>query len=187
MTVLREITNDKHREVENTELVKYLFKGEVKKEVYVSYMYELLHIYTVLEKLAKKTGALDGLDGIERTQAIRDDLDELNPLYERDITESTRTYLNYIKDLAADEKRKHLIMAHVYCRHMGDLFGGKLLARLAPGSGRAYQFGDRPALIKAFSAKVTIDLGDEANISFGHFINIFNDLWQVIKAENADL
>jgi heme oxygenase len=34
MTVLRDITNDKHREVENTELIKYLFKGEVKKEVY---------------------------------------------------------------------------------------------------------------------------------------------------------
>ena len=99
MTVLRDITNDKHREVENTELVKYLFKGEVKKEVYVSYMYELLHIYTVLEELAKKTGALEGLDGIERTQAIRDDLDELNPLYERDITESTRTYLKYLKTI----------------------------------------------------------------------------------------
>ena len=187
MTVLRDITNDKHREVEHTDLIKYLFKGEVKKEVYVSYMYELLHIYTVLEKLAKQTGALEGLDGIERTQAIRDDLDELNPLYERDITESTKKYLNYLEELAADDNRKHLIMAHVYCRHMGDLFGGKLLSRLAPGEGRAYQFDDRPALIKAFSAKVTIDLGDEANISFGHFINIFNDLWQVIKAENADL
>jgi heme oxygenase len=95
--------------------------------------------------------------------------------------------LNYLEELAADDNRKHLIMAHVYCRHMGDLFGGKLLSRLAPGEGRAYQFDDRPALIKAFSAKVTIELGDEANISFGYFINIFNDLWQVIKAENADL
>lgn len=187
MTVLRDITNDKHREVENTELIKYLFKGEVKKEVYVAYLYELLHIYTVLEEVAKETGALEGLDGIERTQAIRDDLDELNPFYERDITEATARYLKYLKDLSLDENRKHLVMAHVYCRHMGDLFGGKLLSRLAPGEGRAYQFDDRPALIKSFSAKVTEDLGGEANISFGYFIDIFKDLWQVIKAENADL
>ena len=187
MTVLRDITNDKHREVENTELIKYLFKGEVKKEVYVAYLYELLHIYMVLEQVAKKTDALNGLDGIERTQAIREDLEELDPLYKRELCPSTGEYIHYLKALVEDDNRKHLVMAHVYCRHMGDLFGGKLLARLAPGSGKAYQFDDRPALIKAFSSKVTEDLGDEANISFGHFINIFNDLWQVIKAENADL
>jgi heme oxygenase len=187
MTILRDITYDKHREVEHTELVKYLFKGEVKKEVYVTYMYELLFIYKVLEELAKKTGALEGLYDIERSQAIRDDLDELDPHYSREATEATNRYLKYITELAADDEQKHLIMAHVYCRHMGDLYGGKLLARLAPGEGRAYQFADRPALIKAFSEKVTIDLGDEANKAFQFFIDIFNELWVIIRKENADL
>jgi heme oxygenase len=187
MTVLREITNDKHREVEHTDLVKYLFKGDVKKEVYVTYMYELLYIYETLEELAKKTGALEGLDGIERTEFIRQDINELDPSYKRDITESTKKYLDYLRELADDGDRKHLIMAHVYCRHMGDLYGGKLLARLAPGEGRAYQFTDRPALIKAFGEKVTIDLGDEANKAFQFFIDIFNEVWEIIRKENADI
>lgn len=187
MTILRDYTNDKHRQVEHTPLIEYLFKGEIKKEVYVCYLFELLNIYFILEQMAKKTGALDGLQGIERTQAIRDDLSELNPLYHRDLCPATEKYIDYLKELAADPERKHLIMAHVYCRHMGDLYGGKMLAKLVPGNGKAYQFADRPALIKVFNEKITDDLGDEANKSFDFFINIFNELWEKIKEENADL
>jgi hypothetical protein len=62
---------------------------------------------------------------------------------------------------------------------MGDLYGGKLMARVVPGSGRTYQFDDRPGIIKAFNEKLTIDLGDEANIAFDHFINIFTDLYKL--------
>jgi len=59
---------------------------------------------------------------------------------------------------------------------MGDLYGGKILARQVPGSARAYQFQDRPALIREFNQLLTPDLGDEANRAFDWFIEIFSEL-----------
>ena len=71
-------------------------------------------------------------------------------------------------------------MAHVYVRHMGDLYGGKIIAKLVPGSGNMYQFDDRPGLIKAFNQKLTLDLKDEALVAFDYFNEIFTDLWKEI-------
>lgn len=180
MTILREITNDKHREVEALPLIQSLIKGEMTEQMYLSYLYELHFIYGVLELCAKKAGVLDGLDGIERTHLIQKDIDELNPSYHCDMTNATIKYCMYLMSLL-DSDKKNLLMAHVYTRHMGDLYGGKMIARVIPGSGLAYKFDDRPATIKAFNEKLSIELGDEALVAFDHFIDIFKELWEVIE------
>jgi hypothetical protein len=59
---------------------------------------------------------------------------------------------------------------------MGDLYGGKLISRVVPGSGLAYQFEDRPKIIKAFNEKLTLEMGDEANVAFDWFIKIFTEM-----------
>lgn len=179
MTILREITNAKHREVEALPLIQTIMKGNVTKEQYVCYLFELANIYDVLETLAGNCGVLSGLEGIERTNALHMDLEELNSNYHRPLTQSTLNYIAYLTNLAINKDKHHLLLAHVYVRHMGDLYGGKLMARVVPGSGRTYQFDDRPGIIKAFNEKLTIDLGDEANIAFDHFINIFTELYKL--------
>ena len=179
MTVLREITHQKHREVEALPLIQTIMTGQVSRYQYVAYLFELHAIYKVLEEVAKRAGLLDGLDGIQRTDKLQEDLDELHSGYNRSLTKSTVDYLNYLTELGSNNDKKHLLFAHVYVRHMGDLYGGKLMARVVPGSGRAYQFDDRPGIIKAFNEQLTVDLGDEANLAFDHFIGIFKDLYKI--------
>jgi heme oxygenase len=177
MTILRESTNLKHREVEQTKFVQYLLSGNISKDDYVSFLFEFRTIYEVIERLNCKYGYLKGLEGIERAEPIHDDLFELNDGYFRPLLSSTIKYLDHLNELEKDKSKRHLLFAHVYVRHMGDLYGGKLIARLIPGSGRMYTFDDRPRLIKAFNEKLTIDLADEANLAFDYYISIFDELY----------
>jgi hypothetical protein len=63
---------------------------------------------------------------------------------------------------------------------MGDLYGGKLIARAVPGAGHWYEFENRAELAKKFNERITLDLADEALNAFGHYENIFRDLWSKI-------
>jgi heme oxygenase len=186
MTILREVTNAKHREVEALPLIQTIMQGNITKEQYVCYLFELANIYDVLETLAMSKGLLDGLDGLERTEKLHQDLEELDSNYHRVLTQSTLDYIAYLSSLASNKEKSHLLFAHIYVRHMGDLYGGKLMARVVPGSGRCYQFDDRPGIIKKFNEKLTMDLGDEANKAFDFFINIFTDLYKLMQADNEN-
>ncbi len=185
MTILREHTNLKHREVEATPFVQYLLSGNITKEHYTVFLYEFRTIYEVIERENARHGYLKGLEGIERATAIEKDLYELSLSHFHGLMPSTKEYLSHITNLSQNKKKKHLLFAHVYVRHMGDLYGGKLIARLVPGTGRMYMFDDRPGLIKTFNERLTVDLADEANLAFDHFIKIFNDLTEYTKHANV--
>lgn len=174
MTILREITNAKHREVEALPLIQKILSGNITESEYVSYLYELSHIYDTLETLASANGVWDGLEGMERTERIRADLKELNPSYSRELLPSTKQYIEYLHTVSTE-----LFMAHIYVRHTGDMYGGKLMARVVPGSGRMYEFENRPTLIKRLNEKLTLNIGDEANLAFTHYIKIFTELANV--------
>jgi len=179
MSILREITAEKHQRVEDTPFVQYLLKGNITEKDYIIYLYEMMHIYYELETLARKAGLLEGLDGLERTTRICLDLEELDPNFESTLTDSTTAYIKYLNDLYNSDKQEQLF-AHVYVRHLGDMYGGKLISRVVPGSGKWYEFDNRAELVKAFNKKLSLNLADEALVAFGHFENIFNDLWSKI-------
>jgi len=177
MTILRDATHARHRAVEQLPVIRALLEGSITDLQYLRYLQELRTVYDTLERLAQSQGLLQRLPGIERTELIREDIRELGsadavmpPI------PATQGYLRYLDDLNNDPQRQHLLLAHVYVRHMGDLYGGKILARQVPGTGRAYQFQDRPGLIKEFNSLLTLDLGDEANRAFDWFIRIFDEL-----------
>jgi heme oxygenase len=180
MTILRDITNDKHREVESLPLVQALLHGEMTEREYLGYLYELHLIYETLESLVMAKGMIRDLEGLQRADAILEDIKELDPNeeYRHDYCQSTEIYLDYLIDLF--HINSEMLFAHVYTRHMGDLYGGKILARKVPGSGKAYQFDDRPGLIKKFNEKITLEMGGEANRAFDYFIKIFSELWPKI-------
>ena len=178
MTILREATHSRHRAVEQLPVIRALLAGTITDAQYLRYLQELAEIYRSLEDLADQLDLLDRLPGIHRRDLIQEDIQELGGSPDVVVTTVTREYLDYIQDLAQDADRRHLLMAHVYVRHMGDLYGGKILARQVPGSGRAYYFQDRPGLIREFNAILTHELGDEANRAFDWFIRIFDQLGQ---------
>jgi heme oxygenase len=174
MTILREVTREKHSEVENLPLIQKLLHGELTEQQYVSYLYELYFVYGAIERFAEFAGVLDGLTDICRFHRIKKDLEELHFGYRHELCNSTIDYIRHLAELCANKPDS--ILAHVYVRHMGDLYGGKIIARIVPGSGNCYMFEDRPKLIKEFNAKLYEDLGEEANIAFQHFSNIFTEL-----------
>lgn len=178
MTILRETTNDKHRQIEQLPLIKTMFEGKFTTEMYLHYLYELKSIYLALETLADKQGIFNDMSDIKRYCHICRDIEELGGYPGRQLTNATKNYIHYLDNLY--NTNPEMIMAHVYVRHMGDLYGGKLMAKVLPGPGYMYQFEDKTAIIKTFNSLLTPELGPEANIGFDHFIDIFTELWDTV-------
>ena len=173
MTTLKELTAEKHKEAEAQPFLKSIFAGEVDYFKYVDYLYQLLYIYRVLEELGDNKHIFTGMDSIKRRNAIELDYTELmgDPPYPI-VRESTQDYVNYLKSIADDGPK---LLAHIYVRHMGDLFGGQQLAKLLPGPNNMYKFDNIPELIKVFRAKCEISLADEANKAFDYNIKMLKE------------
>ena len=179
MSILREHTNEKHRAVENTEFVQYMLHGNITADDYAVYLQQFHAIYATIEHHAEQAGMLSDLPDIKRADRIRQDIEEQGypVLPEDQLLPSVQRWCQRIRDLYNSDQQDQ-IFAHVYVRHMGDLYGGKVIAKRVPGSGRSYEFADRPALIKAFDAKLNLDLLDEALRAFDLAGELFTELQQ---------
>ena len=125
-------------------------------------------------------GNLEKLSGIERAHAIYQDFIELaGKDYTTKWLPTSIEYHNYLLELLHDPNRKHLIKAHMYCRHMGDLHGGQIIKKQVAhiSKGKFYEFKDVDALKTAIRAELTDDLGDEARVAFEYAIKMMKDLY----------
>ena len=180
---LKELTAEKHRDAERTAFAQLLLSGNITTDQYVAYLLNMLHIYHCLEYHARSNNLWSGLDGLERTVSIHDDLVELNgddrPLEK--IVQSCHDYHKYLDELSV--RAPHLLLAHVYVRHMGDLYGGQIIAKRVPGSGKFYQFKNPDELKTNLRAMLTDDLGAEANVAFDFAIGIMKELMALFTEE----
>lgn len=173
---LKVLTEDKHKEAEGTKFIQKIFKGEIKEDTYYAYLCQLLPIYEILETRGKQLGLFEGLDGIERHAKIQEDVNELSGnYYMMPLFDETVKYMDYLKKLDKDA-----LLAHIYVRHMGDMFGGQQLAKLVPGSAKMYEFDvDVMELISNFRGMLHDDLHTEANKAYQFNIDIlrcFDDI-----------
>ena len=143
-----------------------LLSGKILPKVYSSLLANQLVQYTALETQAQHLL----IPGLARSQRIAEDLQELG--YTPQICQTTYQYIEYIKDVT-DPK---LLWAHLYVKHMGDLFGGQILKKLVPGSGRMYEFENRTELIKQVRAQLSDDMAAEANLCFTQTLQLFTEL-----------
>lgn len=179
MSILRDYTNQKHREVESHPFVQYMLSGDITKEHYSMYLQQMHVVYSDLEYFSKISGLLSDLPDICRSDYIKTDISELGYFEPQVRFASTEKYKQRIIELNYTDKPK--LIAHLYVRHMGDLYGGKIIAKRVPGSGLSYQFEDRPLLIKSLDAKLSLDLVNEALLGFDLSAGIFDDLWSKMK------
>ena len=68
------------------------------------------------------------------------------------------------------------ILAHIYVRHFGDMYGGQMIAKRNPGSGSMYVFEDVEELKTTVRAKLNDDMADEANRCFEFAMQLFEEL-----------
>jgi heme oxygenase (biliverdin-producing, ferredoxin) len=184
MSILREHTNTKHREAEDTPFVQYMLHGNITVPHYAQYLQQMQAVYKTIEHFAEKAGLLTDFPDIQRSQYMLEDLAELGYDQSVALLPSIQRWCDHIEQLYNSDQQE-LIMAHVYVRHMGDMYGGKAIAKRVPGSGRAYGFEDRPALIKAFDTKLHMGLVNEALLAFDLAIDFFHELQQETKLDTG--
>jgi heme oxygenase len=174
---LREITHDLHQDAERTIFAKKLVTGSFTTEEYAMYLWQMVLVYNGIEVACKSQGMLTNLPDIERAHKIYQDCIELvGPFHRLTWLPVTIEYYQYILSLNYDQERKHLVKAHMYCRHMGDLFGGQIIKKVVPGQGRFYDFKNPTELKAAIRAELTDELGDEARVAFEWAIKIMKAL-----------
>ena len=164
---LKELTKDLHTDAERTIFAKKLLTGVLTDEEYANYLWQMLLVYNGIETAAKSQDMLKNLPDIERTHKIYQDCIELvGPNHNLKWLPVVIEYYQYLLSLNYNAERRHLVKAHLYCRHMGDLYGGQMIAKKVSGKGRFYEFKDAENLKTAIRAELTDDLGDEARVAF---------------------
>lgn len=178
MSNLKELTWEHHKDAERQEFVKVLMSGKINPKMYATYLWNQHKKYDLLEAMAGAAGLLDDLPDIRRKMKIEQDFLELwTEENQPSIVQSTRDYIMHMKDIMNDS---NLLMAHVYVLHMGDLSGGQMIARKAPGEGRMYQFDtDKAELKEAIRAKINDDMAEEAKYCFTASTNLFKELMEL--------
>jgi heme oxygenase len=183
MSILRDYTNAKHREAEATPFVQYMLHGEITPAHYAQYLQQMHVVYSNIEYFGEISLLFNDLPDIKRADRMRQDLEELGYAVAEKGLPSVERWRQRIVDLYYSD-RKDQILAHVYVRHMGDMYGGKVIAKRVPGSGRCYEFEDRPGLIKALDAKLSMAILDEALVAFDLAIDVFNELQEKISHDD---
>ena len=175
---LKEITWDLHKLAETSTFVKRIFKNEATKEEYATYLYNLLAIYDPIEFSCKRQGLFKDMPGIERLNRLYTDFLEIDSGAQYQLVPSVVEYHDYLIKLANDPLRRHLIKAHLYVRHMGDLNGGQVFKRMVQdySSGKFYDFDNVEELKVKIKEELTDDLGPEARTAFIYAIRMMREL-----------
>ena len=165
MTTLKELTKTSHELAEAHPFTKHLISGNIEDDVYATLLANQLLQYKYLEDAAKHI--FDTLPGLARADLILQDLAELDaPVFIYDVTNN---YCDYVQTL-----NDHDLLAHIYVKHMGDLYGGQLIRTKVPGNGLMYLFSDRQLIIQQLRAKLDVSMADEANKCFDMTLNLFD-------------
>jgi heme oxygenase len=163
---LKELTHNSHVLAEAHPFTKMLLSGTISPKVYAALLTNQLQQYTALETQTQHLL----FPGLARAQRIAEDLQELN--HTSNICQATTDYVEYIQSITNPQQ----LWAHLYVKHMGDLFGGQILKKLVPGSGRMYEFENRTELIKQVRAQLCDSMAPEANHCFTQTLQLFTEL-----------
>lgn len=165
---LKELTAHNHNIAESHKFTQLLVSGNMPKQVYAALLANQLVEYTALEN--RLHDFFEQIPGLARAHRIAKDLIELDESIH--ITKSSTDYAKYVYTC----KDTQVLLAHVYVKHMGDLYGGQVIKTKVPGNGSMYDFDDRANIIKQLREKLNVGLAVEANHCFNTTLNLFTEL-----------
>jgi len=201
-------TEGAHKEAESVHFVKNFIRGKIDRDLYALFVAQMFHVYRHLEKELDQHAPKNFADchfpeELNRCEALQDDIDFWQGSSEEPpISPATQDYIDRITTVA--KERPLLLLAHAYTRYLGDLSGGKILARVAKkallldsgddGLTEGLAFYDFPELrgsVKAFKDRYRQALNDlqfedtdetvqaivqEANVAFLLNMRLFEEL-----------
>ncbi len=173
MSKLKELTWEVHQRAERTEFARKLLKGLTPEE-YHRYLYNQYMIYSILESAAEKL--VPELKAINRAERIYADLREIEKEYAISTTPAllmpvVRDYERHVINL-----ERNGILAHIYVRHFGDMYGGQMIRKRNPGSGTMYDFDNVDELKTTVRSMLNDDMAEEANRCFEFAMQLFEEL-----------
>jgi len=194
-------TRKSHSMAENTAFVTGFFRGIATKSAFSQLVADLYFVYRAMEDAfsASADPSVRALDypSLRRVPALEEDMayyfgdgwaSTVKP------TAATRKYVARIEEVAAEAP--YLLIAHMYTRYLGDLFGGQMMGGMArrslgldAGSGTAFytfvDIQDAKGFIEEWYRELNaLELSDaqkqaivdEANLVFALNIEIFDEL-----------
>ena len=176
MSKLKELTWENHSKAERTEHARKLLKGMTPEE-YHRYIYNQYVMYAVLESKAREYGVLKDIEDVCRADAIRADMEEIESEFDIQrngdlLCQVVADYTEYVLHM----RDKDEFLAHIYVRHFGDMYGGQMIKKRNPGSGKMYEFNDVEQLKTTVRKMLHDDMADEANICFQFAMQLFEEL-----------
>jgi heme oxygenase len=176
MSKLKDLTWENHQRAERTEHARKLLKGMQPKE-YHRYLYNQYVQYAALETQAQNWGVLAGIENICRAAAIKTDIEELEQLHNIDrdadlLCPVVNQYVAHVMQLTNYRD----ILAHIYVRHFGDMYGGQMIRKRNPGSGKMYDFENLEYLEETVRNRLHDEMADEANRCFEFAMQLFEEL-----------
>ena len=178
---IKELTKEHHKAAEEQEFVKTLMSGKINNELYATYLFNLLLCYSLLEKYSLQNGLFRQLPQIERANNLDFDIRALwNKPEKPFITNSTLRYIYHLDDIK-DQPEK--LFAHIYVRHMGDLYGGQMIKRKTPGP-NTYLVFLKPEetkrvvreLINQYMNTYQVNVVAEAKLCFEYATELFKEM-----------
>ena len=209
-------TAESHEAAESVHFVKNFVKGVIDRELYGRLVVSLYHVYNVLEQELNKHGpthfpALHHPTELNRTESLDDDAEFFHGMGWQDTSNGARSaatndYVERLRFISQTEPL--LLLSHAYTRYLGDLSGGRILARVArralnlKGSNDGLRFYEFELIdnAKKFKdqyrkalddLKLTTDQVDrlvaEANVAFVLNMRVFEELDVMGGAEGAQV
>ena len=126
-----------HQAAEDVHFVKNFISGKIDRHLYQEMIMGLYHVYVALEDALDQHAALAFPSchfphELRRREALQDDVEfwhNTRTPSPRTISPATQDYIDRIHYLANTDPL--LLLAHSYTRYLGDLSGGRILARVA--------------------------------------------------------
>jgi len=198
-----------HEAAESVHFVKNFIRGKINRDLYGLLVAQLFHVYTKLEQALdvhapSHFGNCHYPKELHRTEALQEDVDFWHTTSNPPISPATQDYLDRIDHLA--RTKPLLLLAHAYTRYLGDLSGGKVLARVArralnlssDDAGLAFYHFEHVKSFKLFKDQYRTSLNElnlseveiadvvqEANVAFLLNMRLFEELDVIDNIPNA--
>ena len=191
-----------HQAAEDVHFVQNFIRGTIDRNLFADLTLSLYHVYQKLESLLDQHGPENFSTchfpkELDRRHPLQEDVDfwiGSNTAALSRITPATQDYIDRLDLIASTNPQ--LLLAHAYTRYMGDLSGGKILARVAKramnlstGDGLAFYEFKHIESAKLFKDLYRQSLDDlsltpaqiteivaEANVAFVLNMRIFEEL-----------
>jgi len=167
MLPLKEATSIKHKQAERMPFNTRMFRGLLSKNEYLLYLNQQLQIFQTIESIGLPHSSL------KRTENVQADIDELKSqgYYSDFILSSTNAYVDYLGFLSYEQ-----VLPHVYLNYMAIMFGGQMIKKAVPSTGRMYVFDNMQETIQSIRNVQNDEWAEEVNKGFDFNILIFDEL-----------